>query len=64
MKAIALITLSFLLGSILCGCVSTREMPDSQQLEYKAGAQSRVYHNDSRKDYTGIDLSMVFTQKW
>ena len=64
MKAILLLTAAFILGSICCGCVSSRRMPDSQKMEYKAGAESKVYHNDSRKDYTGINLSMIFTQTY
>jgi len=64
-----LILLAFVLGVICSGCAGSGRgaMPNkiiTNKLEYKAGGQSRVYHNDSNKDYTGIDLSVAFVQQW
>ena len=60
----ALIILAFVAGLLCSGCATTREMPNSQKLEYKATGETKAYHNDSHKDYTGIELSMAFTQQW
>ena len=60
----ALIILALIAGLLCSGCASTREMPKNQELQYKASGETKAYHNDSSKDFTGIQLSMAFTQKW
>ena len=64
MKTIILLAMAFILGSICCGCVSSRKMPNNEKIEYKVSGETKAYHNDSRKDFTGINLSMTFTQSY